>query len=212
MRRTDPELFLECEMVSPDDGKNMWRLGNPNRFKANELVHRIQDMDKKLNEYKQEKRKQALQEEIDKKIEESMDFLVRGHQPYKEQDTRWLLGKIRESLQKEEEEKKEEALNYADQYWYSESPEENAKADQLTPEQKRATSPYTDILEKAEQEDRELQEQADINTLSLDNPIDELYRLHSSIMDTWRHAKHEMSTRRYEYKWSQEPQTTEETE
>lgn len=104
MRRENPELFQECGMVSPDDGKNWLRLANPGRFKAEELLRQLKELEKKRDEYKQEKRKQDAQEDIDKKINELLGYMVRGDVPYNEDEAKPYLEKL-QKMEKEEESK-----------------------------------------------------------------------------------------------------------
>lgn len=74
MRRTDPEEFVRCGLVSPDDGKNWLRLANPGRFDVTEKVKKHNDLVKKRDGYKQQKRRDELQKLID-----DLEFDIEGH-------------------------------------------------------------------------------------------------------------------------------------
>lgn len=96
MRRTDPEEFVRCGMVSPDDGKNWLRLANPEKFRAEELVNRLDDLVKKRNGYKQEKRRLAAQKEIAEKSDDLIKLVVRGDLPYNPDRAEPYLEKLQE--------------------------------------------------------------------------------------------------------------------
>ena len=82
LRRTDPEEFIRCGLVSPDDGKNWARLANPDRFRATELVKKRNELAEKQSKYKQQKRRDEIQHEIDKLDAEIEWYIAKGEVPY----------------------------------------------------------------------------------------------------------------------------------
>lgn len=78
MRRTDPEEFIRCGLVSPDDGQNWLRLANPGRFEATEKAKKHNELAKKVLEDLSFERPDIMNE-LDADLE---GLIAQGNTPY----------------------------------------------------------------------------------------------------------------------------------